>query len=123
WRVADCMVTMTHSGYASPATGAGDFRKLVPLVLMSALREAGTVVCEPILRFEMEMPTDMLGAVLSALARLDAVPGAPVIRDASCTLGGDVPAARAQELQQQLSALTRGEGVLESAFDRYEPVR
>ena len=26
------------------------------------------------------------------------------------------------ELQQRLPALTRGEGVLESAFDRYEPV-
>jgi ribosomal protection tetracycline resistance protein len=27
------------------------------------------------------------------------------------------------ELQQQLPGLTRGEGVLESAFDRYRPVR
>ena len=27
------------------------------------------------------------------------------------------------ELQQRLSALTRGEGVLESALDRYQPVR
>uniref|UniRef100_UPI0036F3AA7E hypothetical protein n=1 Tax=Fodinicola feengrottensis TaxID=435914 RepID=UPI0036F3AA7E len=26
------------------------------------------------------------------------------------------------ELQQQLPALTRGEGVLESAFERYQPV-
>jgi ribosomal protection tetracycline resistance protein len=26
-------------------------------------------------------------------------------------------------LRQQLPALTRGEGVLESAFDRYQPVR
>lgn len=34
-----------------------------------------------------------------------------------------MPAARVYELQQQLPALTRGEGVLEFAFDRYEPVR
>jgi ribosomal protection tetracycline resistance protein len=27
------------------------------------------------------------------------------------------------ELQQQLPALTRGEGVLETFFDRYQPVR
>jgi ribosomal protection tetracycline resistance protein len=27
------------------------------------------------------------------------------------------------EFRQQLPALTRGEGVLECAFDRYEPVR
>ena len=27
------------------------------------------------------------------------------------------------ELQQQLPSLTRGEGVLDSVFDRYQPVR
>jgi ribosomal protection tetracycline resistance protein len=35
---------------------------------------------------------------------------------------GDIPAARVHELQQQLPSLTRGEGVLESAFDHYQPV-
>jgi ribosomal protection tetracycline resistance protein len=33
-----------------------------------------------------------------------------------------VPAARVHELRQRLPALTRGEGVLESAFDSYRPV-
>ena len=123
WRVTDCLVTMTHSGYSSPGTGSGDFRKLVPLVLMSALRQAGTVVCEPIHRFDGEIPADTLGAVLSMLARLDAEPGAPSMRGATCALEGRVPAARAHELQQRLSGLTRGEGVIECSFERYEPVR
>jgi ribosomal protection tetracycline resistance protein len=38
-------------------------------------------------------------------------------------LEGEIPAARVHELQQQLPALTGGEGVLECAFDRYEPGR
>ena len=38
-------------------------------------------------------------------------------------LEGEIPAARVHELRRQLPALTRGEGVLETAFDRYEPVR
>jgi ribosomal protection tetracycline resistance protein len=38
-------------------------------------------------------------------------------------LEGDIPAARVHELRQQLPGLTHGEGVLESSFDRYEPVR
>ena len=45
------------------------------------------------------------------------------MRDSSCVLEGDIPAARVHELQQQLPALTRGEGVLECAFDHYQPVR
>jgi ribosomal protection tetracycline resistance protein len=123
WQVTDCIVTMIDSGYRAPGSTAGDFRKLTPLVLMSALKQAGTTVCEPVHRFHLEAPTDTLGATLSALARLDAVPKTPAIRDSSCTLEGEIPAARVHELQQQLSALTRGEGVLECAFEGYQPVR
>jgi ribosomal protection tetracycline resistance protein len=135
WEVTDCAVAMTHAGYLakhslghqpfnkSMSSTGEDFRKLTPLVLMRALRRAGTVVCEPIHRFRLEVPDDTLGAVLPVLARLDAVPGTPVPRGSSYLVEGDVPAARVHELQQRLSALTRGEGVLESAFDRHQPVR
>ena len=90
---------------------------------MAALRRAGSVVCEPIHRLRLEVPDDTLGAVLPVLARLDAVPGTPVPRGSSYLLEGEIPAARVHELQQQLSALTRGEGALETAFDRYQPLR
>jgi ribosomal protection tetracycline resistance protein len=45
------------------------------------------------------------------------------MRGSLCLLEGEIPAARVHALQQQLPALTRGEGVLESAFERYQPVR
>jgi ribosomal protection tetracycline resistance protein len=45
------------------------------------------------------------------------------MRGSSYVLEGNVPAARVHELQQKLPALTRGEGVLESGFARYQPVR
>ena len=61
--------------------------------------------------------------MLPVLARLRAVPQTPAMRGSSCVLEGEIPAARVHELQQQLPALTRGEGVLECAFDRYQPVR
>ena len=35
---------------------------------------------------------------------------------------GDIAAARVHELRLELPGLTRGEGVLESEFGRYEPV-
>ncbi|MET9295058.1 translation factor GTPase family protein [Streptomyces sp. NPDC003077] len=134
WEVIDCTVTMTHSGYwarqshsggvfdRSMSSTAGDFRNLTPLVLFSALRHAGTRVYEPLHRFRLELPADALGAVTPVLARLRAVPGAPVPRGAECTLEGEIPAARVHELERLLPSLTRGEGLLESAFDRYQPV-
>ena len=123
WEVTDCVVTLTQSGYASPASMARDFRLLTPLVLMSALREAGTAVCEPLLRFHLEIPADTLGPILPVLVRFRASPHPPEMRGGACTLEGEIPAARMHEFQQQLPALTRGEGILEYAFDHYEPVR
>lgn len=123
WQVTDCIVTMTHSGYWSPASTAGDFRKLTPLVLMRALQQAGTIVCEPMHRFRLEVPADTLGPTMSALARLRAMPQPPAMAGAASVLEGAIPAARVHELQQLLPGLTRGEGVLESAFDHYEPIR
>jgi ribosomal protection tetracycline resistance protein len=134
WEVTDCMVAMTHSGYLgrhslghqrfnkSMSSTGEDFRKLTPLVLMSALQQARTVVCEPIHRFRLDAPADTLGPLLSALTQLRAVPHTQVTEGASSTLIGDIPAARVHELRQQLPTLTRGEGVVECAFDRYEPV-
>ena len=61
--------------------------------------------------------------VLPALALCRAVPRAQAVRGGICLLDGDVPAARVHGLQQQVPALTRGEGVLETAFDRYRPVQ
>ena len=122
WQVTDCTVTLTHSAYPAGST-TSDTRNLTPLVVMRALKQAGTVVCEPIHRFHLEFPADTLGSILPALARLEAVPAAPAVRGSSCTLEGDIRVARVHELQQQLRGLTRGEGVLDSVFERHEPVR
>jgi ribosomal protection tetracycline resistance protein len=101
---------------------AGDFRDLTPLVLMSALKKAGATVFEPVHRFRLEIPADTLGPVLPVLARLRAVPLAPAIQGPTGLLEGEIPAARVHDLEQQLPALSRGEGVLDCAFERYQPV-
>ena len=123
WQVIDCAVTLTHCGYAAPVTTPKDYRLLTPLVLMRALRQAGTVVCEPMHRFRLEVPPDALGAVWPLLGRLGAVPGAPEPTGRSSSSRADIAAARVHELQRDLRAATRGEGVAEAVFDRYEPVR
>jgi len=134
WEIPDCTVAMTHSGYLgkhslghqrftkSLSSTGEDYRKLTPLVLMSALRQAGTAVCEPIHRFRLDAPADTLGPLLAGLTRLRAVPRTHVTRGASLTVEGDIPAARVHRLRQELPALTRGEGILECVFDRYVPV-
>jgi ribosomal protection tetracycline resistance protein len=125
WQVTDCVVAMTHAiryrhfALSTPA----DHRDLTPLVLMDALKRAGTVVCEPIHRLSLDIPADTLGSILPVLARLGAGAQTPTMRGSACLLEGEIRAARVHELQQDLPALTRGEGVLEAAFDHYRPIK
>ncbi|KMS88978.1 GTP-binding protein [Streptomyces regensis] len=134
WQVTDCAVAVTQSGYSprqshahqgfdkSMSSTGYDFRGLTPLVLVEALRRAGTLVHEPVHRFRLEAPADTLGALLPVLARLGAVPETTGTHGAACVLEGTVPAARVHALEQRLPGLTRGEGELETAFDHYAPV-
>jgi ribosomal protection tetracycline resistance protein len=132
WQVTDCLVSLVRSQYSvpdgppstrGPLSSPQDFRKLTPLVVMEALRRAGTAVCEPVHRFRLDTPADTLTALLPVLAKLHAVAEVTATKDTWCTLEGDIPVARLHELRQQIPPLTRGDGVLESAFERYQPVR
>jgi ribosomal protection tetracycline resistance protein len=131
WQVIDCLVTMTHSGYTPPppygwskwSSSASDFRSLTPLVLMTALRQARTMVCEPVSSFRLELPADCLPGVLTVLGRLRATQQTPDVAGEAAVVAGEIPAGQVHDLQQQLPALTRGEGVLESEFARYQRVR
>jgi ribosomal protection tetracycline resistance protein len=135
WQVLDCTVTMTHSGYwakqshahavfdKSMSSTAGDFRNVTPMVLMSALEAAGTTVYEPMHRFGLDIPADTFGAVQAALVQHRAVPRTSTPHRKSYRLEGEIPADRVHELHRRLPSLTRGEGVLESAFDHYQEVR
>lgn len=134
WEIPDCRVVMTHSGYyarqshahgtfdKSMSSTAGDFRNLTKLVLATALRAAGTVVCEPIHHFELEVPQDTLSAMLALLAEVGAVPLSTDARPPVVVLAGDVPAGKVHALSVMLPGVTRGEGVLTTQLDRYRPV-
>ena len=131
WQVTDCTVTMTRCTYSipdgppsrrGPPSTAADFRKLTPLVLVQALERAGTVVCEPVVRVILEIPTETIGTVIPALARLGAAVEAPSTRRELSTIETVLPAGRVHDLQRQLPGLTGGEGALESRFAGYQPV-
>jgi ribosomal protection tetracycline resistance protein len=133
WRVTDCALTLTDVGYyasdgptkpsgRTTRTTAADFRKLTPLVVMRALQQAKTVVCEPMLRAGIETPSDTLGAVLALIARLGAVVEPASQQRELPVVDAVMPAARVRELHRLLPGLTGGEATFETTFAGYEPV-
>ncbi|MGZ4292239.1 MAG: GTP-binding protein [Gaiellaceae bacterium] len=131
WQVTDCVVTVTKIAYSladgppsrrGPMPTARDLKKLVPLVLVQALEQAGSAVCEPVFRVTAEVPTEAIGAMLAALGRLGAAAATPSMRGELSVLEASLPASRVQELRRRLPGLTGGEGVLDSEFAGYQPV-
>ncbi|GAO10354.1 putative tetracycline resistance protein [Streptomyces lydicamycinicus] len=122
WQVTDVVVTLNRSGFASPVSAADDFRKVTPLVLMSALKQAGTQVYEPVSAFELEIPAAVLSTVLANLAALGATPEVPLARGDAFLLEGTLPAGRVHELGRRIPSLTNGEGVFLSQLHGHRPV-
>ncbi len=134
WQVTDCVVTLTDCDYyigdgptkpniPMARTTSADFRKLTPMVLARALEEAGTYVCEPVLRLRIELPSERIRGLLNAIAQFGGLIEQTWVRRAFSTVEATMPADRARDLQRQLPGLTGGEGNVESIFDGYRPAR
>jgi ribosomal protection tetracycline resistance protein len=131
WQVTDCVVTVTKIAYSladgppsrrGPMPTARDLKKLVPLVLVQALEQRGSTVCEPVFRIAAEVPTEAIGSMLAALGRLGAGAATPSARGELSVLEATVAASRVQELRRRLPGLTGGEGVIDAEFAGYQPV-
>jgi ribosomal protection tetracycline resistance protein len=121
WPVRDCQVTLTEVGM-TPITAAGDFRKLTPLVLMTALREAATDVYEPIERFTVEVPTVDLGETYAKLFAVGAALEGTSQQGERSSISGSLPSSAVAWFERLLPELTSGSGVFRSQTAGYRPV-
>ena len=122
WEVVDRRVDLIRTRYIAPMTVAADFRRLVPPVLMEALREAGTRVHEPVNRFELDLPPDAASPVLGKLAEATATVEETTVGPDQARVEGLIPAGRVHAFEAQLPGLTHGEGVLLTTFEGFHPV-
>ena len=88
---------------------------------MAALKQAGTLVCEPVVQIGLEIPAEA-GTLRPGAAAARRRVETPSPHGDLTTLEIMLPAAGAQDLQRQLPGLTGGEGVAETSFGGYQPV-
>jgi ribosomal protection tetracycline resistance protein len=114
WRVVDWVVTLTGGRFSAPTPPAGYYRDLTALALRQALRRAGTVECEPVSTFEVEVPEASFTAVLHVLTAADATPDLPTFAGGRCTVTGTIPTRSVHGVERGLPELTGGRGFLVS---------
>ncbi len=122
WEVTDIAIFLTHTAYSSVATTAGDFRNLVPLVLMDALTRAGTAVYEPLNEFELSAPTHAISQAIYRLTTADASFERPILHAETFLLTGTIPVATTEPFKRNLSEITEGEGLLLTKPAGFRPI-
>ncbi len=134
WAIPDAEVTITRTGYYPRQSHAhqkfnknmssvgADFRNLAPMLVHRALAAAGTVVCEPVERFTLDIPAAVLAAVTATLGQVEGRIADTAQLDDRLVLAGTLPTRRLLELARALPDLTRGEGVLQAEIDHDHPV-
>ncbi|MED2790291.1 TetM/TetW/TetO/TetS family tetracycline resistance ribosomal protection protein [Bacillus wiedmannii] len=123
WAVTDIIVTLTHTGYASPVTTASDFRNLTRLVLMDALKQAETCVYEPVNEFELTVPEHAISTAMYKLAAIPATFSEPIFNNDSYHLTGSLPVAKTENFQRMLHSFTEGEGIFTTKPAGYKKLK
>ncbi|AZJ21133.1 tetracycline resistance protein [Bacillus wiedmannii bv. thuringiensis] len=123
WEVTDIIVTLTHTGYASPVTTASDFRNLTPLVLMDALKQAETCVFEPVNAFELTVPERAISTAMYKLAAIPAAFADPIFNNDSYELTGSLPVAKTENFKRILHSFTEGEGIFTTKPSGYKELK
>ncbi len=121
WPVIDWDVEVTDLIFLVSSVPA-DYRRLAMLVMADAIRDAGTVVCEPEHEVTIVTPSEALGAVLHVLSNHR---GMVVETDADgdrAVVRGLVPAAEVDALGRELPGLANGRADIESRFSGYRPI-
>jgi ribosomal protection tetracycline resistance protein len=134
WAIPDARVVLTHTGYCprqsamhqkfnkNVSSVGADFRYLAPVLIHEALRQARTVVCEPVETFRLEIPAGALPAVTVTIARLSGLITGTGPAAGALALTGTLPTRSVQPLLAQLPEQTSGEGVFTAEVTHYTPV-
>ena len=122
WEITDIHVELTFVEYSSPSSTVSDFRNLVPLVLATAITEAGADVCEPILRFRLAVPEDLLAEAVRLLMQRRGVIAESTIVANEAVLTGTIPAAEIAAFERHLPGISRGQGDLDYWQHEWQPI-
>jgi ribosomal protection tetracycline resistance protein len=121
WPVIDWDVEVTDLIFLVSSVPA-DYRRLAMLVMADAIRDAGTVVCEPVHEVRVTTSPESVGAVVHALSTHR---GAVVDAGSAgglAVIAGTIPAAEVDALTRELPGLTNGRADIETRFSDYHPV-
>ncbi|MCK5857501.1 MAG: TetM/TetW/TetO/TetS family tetracycline resistance ribosomal protection protein [Bacteroidales bacterium] len=122
WEVTDVEITLIGGEDHNVHSRAGDFVIATPMAIMNGLKESGTDILEPIMKFVLYGTDDILGQVSSDMHKMRGVFEQPVFDGDKFKMEGRVPFATAMEYPVQLASRSGGRASIQMQFDGYQKV-
>lgn len=121
WQVTDLKITLVEGEDHNVHSRSGDFATATPMAIMNGLLEAGTLLLEPILSFQISADIDLLGTITSDIIKMRGSYDSPEIVKGAFLLNGKVPAATSMNYPITLASISAGKAKFNAQLCNYEP--
>lgn len=119
--ITDMKMTLTGGKAHLKHTEGGDFRQAAYRAVRQGLKMAESVLLEPYYNFRLEVPSDMLGRVMTDIERIYGSMDSPENRGEYSIIKGSVPVITMQKYRQDLPSYTKGLGKISCTLKGYYP--
>jgi len=119
WEVTDIKVTLIGGEHHHVHTHPMDFFLATPIAVMDGLRNAGTVLLEPLALMRMTAPESLAGRIIGDVTSMRGSFDSPVISRGNFSVEALLPVSESLEYPVRFSSYTSGRGVMKTSFAGY----
>lgn len=119
--VTDVKITLVAGRAHKKHTEGGDFREATYRALRHGLMRAESILLEPYYNYEIRVPENLVGRVMTDMQRIGATINQPELCDGISKLTGYAPAASIGHYGLELADFSHGKGVILCTLRGYEP--
>lgn len=119
--ITDMKITLAAGRAHLKHTEGGDFRQSTYRAVRQGLMQAESVLLEPYYTFRIEVPTEMMGRVMTDIQRMNGDMQDPENDGDMTVFSGTAPVAAMRDYQKEISGYTKGRGQVSLEYKGYEP--
>lgn len=119
--ITDMKITLVSGRASAKHTEGGDFREATYRAVRQGLKEAESVLLEPVYAFQLELPEKMVGRAMSDIENMHGTYKISKTDGETAVLTGTAPVITMRNYQKEVAAYTGGLGRLFCSLKGYEP--
>ena len=119
--ITDMKITLVSGRAHIKHTEGGDFRQATYRAVRQGLRQAQSILLEPVYEYRLELPAENVGRAMADIQKMQGTFAGPELDSGLAVLTGSAPVSGMRDYQREVNAYTRGCGRLFCTLKGYQP--